>query len=75
MCTSVSRGRPLCHGPPQTLKMKNCKKNQAVLAKAKLAFREYSGFALDFDFPVKNHSWLRPLIGRNLSVFWTGLSG
>ena len=49
------------------------KKNQAVLAKAKLFFGKYLGFALDFDFPVKNHSSLRPLAGRNLD--WTGLSG
>ena len=48
---------------------KNVKQNQAVLAKAKLIFRKYSGFALDFDFPVKNHSSLRPLACRNLD--WT----
>ena len=35
---------------------KSVKQNQAVLAKAKLVFCEYSGFALDFDFLVKNHS-------------------
>ena len=55
--------------PSQTLKMKKVKQNQAVLAKAKLVFCEYSGFARDFDFPVKNHSSLRPLVGRNLD--WT----
>ena len=54
---------------PQTLKIKNVKQNQAVLAKAKQVFRDYSGFALDFDFPVKNHSSLRPLAGGNLD--WT----
>ena len=32
---------------------KNVKQNQAVLAKAELVFREYLGFALDFDFLVK----------------------
>ena len=52
--------------PCQTLKMKKCEANQAVLAKAKLVFREYSVFSLDFDFPVKNHSSLRSLAGRNL---------
>ena len=45
---------------------KNVKQNQAVSAKAKLVFREYLGFALDFDFPVKNHSSLISLAGRNL---------
>ena len=35
---------------------KNVKQNQAVLAKAKLVFREYSGFALDFDFPCLRHA-------------------
>ena len=55
--------------PFKTLKRKNVKQNQAVLAKAKLVFREYSRFALEFDFPVKNHSSLRPLAGRNLD--WT----
>ena len=59
-------GRPLCHAHPQTLKMKNVNQNQAVLAKEKLVYREYSGFAMDFDFSVKNHSSLRPLAGRNL---------
>ena len=33
---------------PQTLKVKNCKA-KAVLAKAKLVFCKYSGFALDFE--------------------------
>ena len=32
---------------------KNVKQNQAVFAIAKLVFREYSWFALDFNFPVK----------------------
>ena len=40
---------------------KKCKANQAVLTKAKLAFHEYWGLVLDFDFSVKNHSSLRPL--------------
>ena len=47
----------------------NVKQNQAVLAKPKLVFREYSEFALNFDFPEKNHWSLRPLAGRNLD--WT----
>ena len=50
-------GRPLRHGLPIDPKNeKNVKQNEAVLAKAKLVFRKNSGFALDFDFPVKNHS-------------------
>ena len=48
---------------------KNVKQKQAVLAKAKLVFREYSGFTLNFDFSVKHHLSLRPLAGRNLD--WT----
>ena len=48
---------------------KNVKQNQAVLAKAKLVYQEYSGFALDFDFPMKNRLSLTPLAGRNLD--WT----
>ena len=48
---------------------KNVKKNQAVLAKAKLVCREYSEFAQNFDFSLKNLSSLRPLAGRNLD--WT----
>ena len=35
---------------------KNVKQNQAVLAKAKLVFREYSEFVLDFDFRCFRHS-------------------
>ena len=67
--TSVPRVRPLCHNPPKSYKRKTVKQNQAVLTKAKLVFREYSGFALDLDFPVENCLLLRPLTGRNLE--WT----
>ena len=45
---------------PQTPKRKNVKQNQAVLEKAKLVFREYLGFALDFDFSVKNPRMVVP---------------
>ena len=48
---------PWPHSDP---KNKHVKQNQAVLAKAKLVFREYLGFALDFDFPVKNTRMVVP---------------
>ena len=47
--TGVPRGRPLCHGPPQTLKMKNCKAKPSSFGKTKAGFCEYSWFALDFE--------------------------
>ena len=50
---------------------KNVKQNQEVIAKAKLIFREYSGFALDFDFPLKTNRRSDHL----LVEIWTGLFG
>ena len=59
--TTVPRGEAFVPWPPlQTLKMKNVKQNQAVLAKAKLVFCEYSGFVLDLDFSLKNPRMVMP---------------
>ena len=69
--TSVTRGgRSGTPPPPDSKSKKFVKKNQVVLVKLKLVFREYLRFARDFDFPVKNYSSFRPLV-----EIWTGLSG
>ena len=45
--TSIPGGRPLCHGPLQTLKMKKCKAKPSSFSKSK------AGFSRVFAVPPK----------------------
>ena len=50
-------GRPLCHGPPQTLKMKNCKAKPSSFSKSKAGFSRVFGVRPGFRSICKRFFW------------------
>ena len=65
-------GRPLCHGPPQTLKMKKCKVKPSSFSKSKAGFSRvfgvHSGFRFSSEKTTRRSDHL-------LVEVWTGRSG